>query len=290
MLQAIMITWLLNGGVYALLAVGFSLIFGVARMLNFSHTAYYMLGAFFAYSFWHQAGLNIYVASVLSVVAAVVLGTIIYKVFIERVREHETTVMIVTIALAYVIQEVVHLVYGGEPRGVIPWVAGYVELWGIHVSLQQLTVLGVVAIVLVALLLVLRKAKIGVAIRAVAQDRELGNLVGIDVGRICLLVMGMSVGLGAICGVTVASLVNVEPNLWMSPLLMILGIVVVGGMGSIKGSVMVAFIIALAETLIKFFVPSGAYLSTVVAMVAIIIMLIVRPEGLYGVVFEEERL
>jgi len=289
MIEAVIINGLIIGGVYALLAVGFSLIFGVARIINLAHTAFYMLAAYLIYSFTSSLGLNLVLSVVLSVIAVTIIGVFSYKLVIARVREHETTVLIVTIALTMIIQESVLLGYGGEFRGVPSLISGFTEILGVKVTYQYILTFGIVLILLVGVWALLMKTKLGIAIRSTAQDREVANLMGIDVARTGMITMAIAVALAAIAGALVAPSFMAEPHMWTHPLVMVLAVVVLGGLGSIKGSLLGAFILAFAETLVVFYAPSGAYLKGAVALTIMLVVILIRPEGLFGVTFEEER-
>ncbi len=289
MAENIIVYGLVTSGVYALLAVGFSLIFGVARIVNLSHTAFYMLAAYLIYSLASTAGLNLYLAIVIAIVSVIIVGIFSYKFLIARVRQHEATTLIVTIALAVIIQEAILKGFGGQPRGVPKLISGAVDIFGVTVLNQQLLTLGVVALLLLASWFFLMRTKSGVAIRATAQDRDVANLMGINVPRIEMLVMAMSVGLAAIAGALVAPLSVLTPGMWAHPLVMILAVVVLGGLGSIQGSLIGALILGFAETLVVFLAPSGAFLRTSVALTIMLIVILIRPEGLFGIRFEEER-
>jgi branched-chain amino acid transport system permease protein len=290
MIQAFIIQALVTGGVYALLAVGFSLIFGVARMINLSHTAFFMLAAYGMFFVTSQLGLNAVAAILISLVATTLIALASYKLFIDRVREHEVTVLLITIALAMVFQELMLMAFGAHFREAPTLIPGFFELMGVRITYQQILSVGIVLIVLVCIWALISKTKLGIAIRATAQDTEVANLMGINVSRILLVTMGIASAMAAIAGVVVAPLWVVFPYMWMSPLVMIMAIVVLGGLGSIKGSFIGAFIIAIVETLVVFLLPGGAFLKGAFALLAMVIILVFRPEGLYGVVFEEERL
>ena len=285
----IIVYGLVASGVYALLAVGFSLIFGVARIVNLSHTAFYMLAAYLIYSLSSAAGLNLYLSIIIAIVAVIVVGILSYKFLIARVRQHEATTLIVTIALAVIIQEAILKGFGGQPRSVPKIISGSVDLFGVTVLNQQLLTLGVVVILLLATWFFLMRTKSGVAIRATAQDRNVANLMGINVPRIEMLVMAMSVGLAAIAGALVAPLSVLTPGMWAHPLVMILAVVVLGGLGSLQGSLIGALILGFAENLVIFLAPSGSFLKTSVALTIMLIVILIRPEGLFGIRFEEER-
>jgi branched-chain amino acid transport system permease protein len=289
MAENILVNGLVASGVYALLAVGFSLIFGVARIANLSHTAFYMLAAYLIYSLATAAGLNLYLSIVLAILTVTAVGTISYRFLIARVRQHEATTLIVTIAIAVIIQEAILMGFGGQPQGLPKLISGSTEIFGVSVLNQQLLTFGVVILLLIATWAFLMKTKSGVAIRSTAQDREVANLMGINVPRMEMLTMAISVGLAAIAGALVAPLFVLTPGMWLHPLVIILAIVVLGGLGSLKGSVVGAFVLGFAENLVVFLAPSGAYLKTSVALAIMLVVILIKPEGLFGVVFEEER-
>ncbi len=289
MFQDILISGLINSGVYALLALGFSLIFGVARIVNIAHTAFYMLAAYALYGLLVVGKVPLLLAIPIAVVAVVVLSLACYKLVIEPVRQHESAVLIATIALALIFQESLLVSFGGSFLGIPNAVEGMVSIIGVRVSYQRLIVLAVVAITLVATWYLLNRTRLGLAIRTAANDQEIANLMGINVGRVAMYTVGISVALAAIAGVVVAPVFVVDPLMWLSPLVTMLAIVVLGGLGSLKGSVIGAFIIGYVEAITVFAVPSGSYLKGAVALSIMIVVLLFRPEGLFGVVFEEER-
>jgi branched-chain amino acid transport system permease protein len=290
MIQAFIIQLLVTGGVYALLALGFSLIFGVARMINLAHTAFFMLAAYGMFFCSYQLGLDPILSIILSIVVTTLVAVASYKVFIDRIREHQVTVLLITIALAMVFQELMLLAFGAHFRAAPALIPGYLEVLGVRITNQQLLSVGIVLVVLVCVWALLLRTKLGLAIRATAQDAEIANLMGISVSRVLLITMGIAAALAAVSGIVVAPLWVVYPYMWLSPLVMVMAIVTLGGLGSIKGSVIGAFIIALVETLVVFLVPAGAFLKLAFALLAMVIILVVRPEGLFGVIFEEERL
>ena len=289
MLEGIIITGLISSGVYALLAIGFSLIFGAARIINLTHTAFYMLAAYLIFTFTSSFDLNPVLSIVISIVAVTIIGVLVYKFVIERIRAHEATVLIVTIAMAIIIQEVVLLAFGGHFRGVSSLISGYVTILGIKVTYQYLLTFGAVAIILFGTWALLMKTKLGIAIRATAQDRAIANLMGINVARIGMITMAIAVALAAIAGALVAPLFTLTPYMWMHPLVMVLAVVVLGGLGSIKGSFVGALILGFTETLVVFLVPMGSFLKGAVALAIMLVIILIRPEGLFGVSFEEER-
>lgn len=289
MAQDILVNGLIHGSIYALLAIGFSLIFGVARIVNIAHTAFYMIAAYSIHFLFQNLGIPMVLAMLLSVILVTLLGLAFYRLVISPIREHESAVLIATIALAMVLQEVILILFKGHYRGTPPLIPGFSVIAGIKIINQQLLTFGVVLVVLAGVWAMLKKTRLGLAIRTTAQDRETANLMGMNVERVAMITMGLSVMLAAIAGATVVPLFVLDPFMWLSPLIMTMAIVVLGGLGSIKGSFLGAYILGFAEVLVVFLVPGGAFLKGSVALSVMIIVLLIRPEGLYGVSFEEER-
>ena len=290
MIPAIIVLTLTTGAVYALLASGMSLIFGVAHIINLAHTAFYMVAAYGLWFFMQRLGLSPIASIAITVPAVTLLGLLSYQFLLNRVRQHAQAVLLITIALAIVFQEILSVSFGSHLHTSPPLISGSTTILGVIVTNQQLLLLGVVAVVMVALWLFLSKTKLGTAIRATANDAEVANLMGINVPRTLLITMGIGTALAAVAAVLMASVWVFYPYAWMVPLTMVLAIVVLGGLGSIKGSVIGAFIIALVGTLVVFLLPEQGYMKMAFALLAMVIVLVVRPGGLFGVVFEEERL
>ncbi len=285
----ILISGLIGGSMYALLAIGFSLIFGVARIVNIAHTAFYMLAAYGIYYGTARLGIHPVWCMLVACVLVVFFGLITYWFFIDPIREHEGAVLISTIALAMALQEIMLLLFSGDFLSVPSLVKGFFTIFGVKVFYQQLLTFGAVLIVLGALRTLLMKTKLGLAIRSTAEDREVANLMGMNESRVAMITMGISVGLAALTGAIVVPLTIVNPHMWMHPLIMMMAAVVLGGLGSIKGSFVGAYILGFAEALVVFLIPAGAFLKGSVALSIMILVLLIRPEGLFGVAFEEER-
>ena len=289
MLLDIIISTLINGSAYALLAIGFSLIFGVARIVNIAHTAFYMLAAYCIYYGTHKLGLEPALCMLAAILPVTLIGLLSYRLFIDPIREHEGAVLIATIALAMAMQEIMLLLFTGDFLGVPSLVEGYRVFLGVKIAHQQLLTFGAALLVLVVVWALLLKTRLGLAIRSTAQDREVANLMGMNESRVAMITMGVSVGLAAFTGAVIAPLAIVNPFMWMHPLIMMMAVVVLGGMGSIKGSFIGAYILGFAEALVVFLIPMGAYLKGSVALSIMILVLLIRPEGLFGIAFEEER-
>ena len=289
MLLDIIITGLINGSTYALLAIGFSLIFGVARIVNIAHTAFYMVASYCIYFVTHKLGYHPVLGMLAAVPVVTLLGLITYKLFIDPIREHEAAVLIGTIALAIALQEVMLIIFSGDYLSVPALIGGYFTIFGVKVFYQQLITFVAALIVLGALRLLLMKTRLGLAIRSTAEDREVANLMGMNESRVAMMTVGISIALAGFTGAVIVPLTIVEPFMWMHPLIMMMAVVVLGGLGSIKGSFVAAYILGFAEALVVFLIPMGAFLKGSVALSIMILVLLIRPEGLFGVAFEEER-
>jgi len=273
----------------ALLAIGFSLIFGVARVINIAHTAFYMVAGYCIYFLGVKWGMNPLLSMAIAVVAVTVLGLLVYKFLIDPIREHEGAVLIATIALAMIFQEGVLLIFTGDYRTVDFLITGFFKVWGVKVFYQQLLTFAVVLVTLIALWFFLMKTRVGLAIRCMAEDREVANLMGMNESRLAMITMGVSVALAGFTGSILAPLIVLNPYMWMEPLIIMMAVVVLGGLGSIKGSFIAAFILGFAEAAVVFLIPKGAFLKGSIALTIMILVLLIRPEGLFGVAFEEER-
>jgi branched-chain amino acid transport system permease protein len=225
----------------------------------------------------------------IAVVVVTVLGLLAYKFLIDPIREHEAAVLIATIALAMIFQEAVMLIFTGDYRTVSALIEGYFIVTGVKVFYQQVLTFGVVLVILGILWILLMKTKLGLAIRSTAEDREVANLMGMNDSRLAMITMGISVALASFTGAVLAPLTVLSPYMWMEPLIMMMAVVVLGGLGSIKGSFVAAYLLGFTEALVVFMIPKGAFLKGSVALTIMILVLLLRPEGLFGIYFEEER-
>ncbi len=284
----IIIATLINGSTYAMLAIGFSLIFGVARIVNIAHTAFFMVAAYTIYFATYRLHLDPFSSMVIAIVLTSFLGWLTYVLFIKPIREHEQAVLIGTIALAMALEEIMLMIFSGDYVTVPALIKGYTTIIGVKVFYQQILTFVTVLAVLGLMRLFLFHTRLGLAIRATAQDREVANLMGMDESRVAMMAVVISVGLAGVTGAVIVPLSTIEPYMWRHPLIMMMAVVVLGGMGSIRGSFYAAYILAAAEALIVFLLPAGAYLKGAVALSIMILVLLVRPAGLFGVQFEEE--
>jgi branched-chain amino acid transport system permease protein len=280
MLTDIIVFGTIWGAIYTILALGFSLIFGVARILNLAYGAMYLVASYLIYSLVSRLGLAVVPAALLAVAATCLIGMVLYRIFIFPLREDHGRVLIVTSGIAIFLQELAVLIYSTEPRYVPTALPDSLTILGTRVTYQQLLTL-VVAVVLVYLLhAFLVRTRPGRELRAVAQDTEMAALMGIPVERAYLIAMGLSTGLAAAAGALVAPFLTVSPEMGWSPLLVAFTIVVLGGLGSLWGTIIAAFIVAYAEMLTAFMI--SPQLRDAVTFGIMILTLIFRPHGLFG--------
>jgi branched-chain amino acid transport system permease protein len=259
-------------------------------MLNMALTAFSMVTSFFIYICISELGFNPLIVAAPAISLTIILGIVIYYLCIDRVKNLEVAVMIITIAVGMLFQEVFLVIFGHQYRTVPPFISGFTEIAGVRVTFQQLTTIGVSGFMLIGIWILLLKTRFGNAIRAVSEDKEVAGLIGIDVSRICMIVTAISVGLAAIAGAVLAPIIMVHPMMWVHPLIIVLAAAVLGGLGSIKGSFIAALMLAFSETIVVCFFPGGSFLRGAVSLSVMVVVLFLRPEGLFGIAFEEERL
>jgi branched-chain amino acid transport system permease protein len=268
------------GAIYAVLALGFSIIYGVARILNLSHGALCMASSYLIYI----AIATLHWPFALAALAALVLvggyGMAFYRGVVQPMRGSHTRVLVASAAAAILLQEIAFWVFGPEARYVPSVLQGEVLVGGVVMTYQQLATVATALIAMGAVWLFLGRTRAGRALRAVAQDPEVAALSGIHVEGTYLLAMGLSAALAAVAGVLVAPFLTVAPDMGWSPLLTAFAIVVLGGMGSIGGTVVAAFLIAFVEMVTAFYV--APQLRDAATFVVMIVALTWRPQGLFG--------
>ncbi|MEA1871841.1 MAG: branched-chain amino acid ABC transporter permease [Chloroflexota bacterium] len=291
MTERVIVLTLVRGSTYAILASGLALIYGVGRIINLAHTAFLMVAAYGIWFFAVSQGWGLPESVVVTVVGTGLLGILVYRFLLDRVRGHEAAVLLITIALAMAMQELVRIVFGSLPRNIPFLISGTTEILGIPIFNQYLVTLGIATLVIISIWLVLSKTRLGIAIRATANDAEVANLLGVSIPRTLMITVGIGTALAAVAGILLAPLEGgLTCYMWISPLMMVLVVIVLGGLGSLKGSFIAAFFVGLVEAIVVTVVPTHGYLSQAFAMLAMVIVLAVRPQGMFGTLFEEEKL
>ncbi len=279
-MSAIIIQGFLISGLYALVAVGFTLIFSVGRVLNLAYGVYIMLGGYAYYTLAQVLELSKIVGLLGAILVGILFGIITYYVIVKRLLSNPIAVEISTLILAVVMQAVIVLIYSPAPRAIWPIVPGISRVHDVIISWNIVFAMLTSWIVLGALLIFIRKAQLGRAILAVSMDTKGALLSGIDPERINILTWALSGALGALAGVFFASYTQLDPTMWVSPLITAVAVVIIGGIGSIMGSLVAAHIVGFMETITTTLIAPE--LRGVFTLLLIIIILVILPKGLLG--------
>ena len=285
LVQAV-VSGLVIGSIYALMTVGMTLIYGTLRTLNMAHGVMVMGGGYVAWLAFAKAGLDPALGIVLGFVVTFAFGLALHQVAVRPLIgrpgiDLEMTGFIATLAVAIVLQNAALLIFGARNKPFPPLVGGDVRLFeGVTVSRHSI-LMGVVALaLLIALNRFLTRSRHGLAIGAVAQELSAARLMGINAGRVYLLTMALASALAGIAGVLLASVYFVSPNSGDLPLLKALIVAIFGGLGSVRGTIVAAFVIGLLESAVSLYL--GVSWSLPLLFAFIMVVLTVRPNGLYG--------
>ncbi len=277
-LLSILVLGTIWGAVYSLIAVGFTLIFGVAGIINLSHGAFYMLGAYLAYTFMTLLKINVPLSALMAVAGVALIGMAIDHFGIRPLRERHAYVLILTLAFALFFQELMYGIYGPYGKPVQSFVKGEIILGGVNISYQKLITLFVAAASVILLWVFIKKTKTGKSISAVAQNKDAAILVGIQYEKAYRMTMGISAALAAVAGVFISPILEAVPTMWAFPLFKAFAIVIIGGLGSLEGAIIASLLLGYSETLVSFLI--SANYADMVYLIAIILVLVLRPTGL----------
>jgi branched-chain amino acid transport system permease protein len=275
----VLVNGLMLGLTYVLIASGFSLIYGIMRLLNFAHGEFYMLGAFAAYLLCEALGLNYYAALLLSMILIAALGILVYRFFLRPFRDQHDPSLVIALGVAMLIGGLALLIFGENDKSISPVLTGVVKVWGATLSKERILVIVVAILLMVALALYIKFSKTGQAMRAVAQDREAAALQGIGVDSTFTLCMAISSALAGAAGALLAPLFFVNPFLGMHAVIKALIVVVIGGLGSIPGAIAGGLLLGFVESFGNTFFGD---VTEILGFVIVMMVLIFRPQGLFG--------
>lgn len=269
------------GCTLALVSLGLTLVFGILRIVNFAHGAMYMLGAYAAYYLVELAGLPYSAAVVGAGIAIAALGAFLAVAIFQRFREKMLEGAIVAIALTLLITNMAFALFSGVPKQLIGSLDDVVlDFGGVRMIGQRLLIIVVAALLLGCLTLVIRNSKWGRALRAVQQDPYVARLQGIDVDRVSIQTLALGGGLAGIAGALVAPDQVILPSMGEGPLLLAFVVIILGGMGSILGSLVASLGVGLTiSTISTYWTPTAA---TWICFLLVLFFLVVRPRGLFG--------
>jgi branched-chain amino acid transport system permease protein len=278
---------LINGAFYAMLSLGLAVIFGLLNIINFTHGAQYMMGAFCAWLLLHYVHFGDYYigywwALLIAPIIVGAIGIVIERTMLSRLYKLDHLYgLLLTFGLALVIQGIFRNEFGssGLPYQIPSLLTGGVNLGFMFLPIYRAWVIIASLIVCLATWYVIERTKLGSYLRAATENRELVQAFGVNVPRMITLTFGFGVGLAALAGVMAAPIYQVNPLMGADLIIVVFAVVVIGGMGSILGAILTGFGLGVVEGLTKYFYPEA---SSTVIFVIMVIVLLVRPAGLFG--------
>jgi branched-chain amino acid transport system permease protein len=275
----IVINGVVISSLYALVAIGFTMIFGVGGTINLAHGAVITIGAFAAY-YVTTAGFGIWAGVLAAIAVPALFSVLLYKGFAERRSDNVIVVMILTLLAAIVVEEAIRIVEGSQPRAIPTLVAGNTEILGNGVQNNLLVAVVLSWVLIAGLFAFVNYTKTGKAILATSMSPRGAALVGIESGRINLYTWAIAGVLAGLAGLFLGSYRTASWAMGREPLILSFSIVVLGGLGSIRGSLVAAYVIGFLEVITTSAIDPR--LSGLAGLVILVLVLLVRPEGLFG--------
>ena len=273
---------LINGAFYAMLSLGLAVIFGLLNIINFTHGAQYMMGAFFAWFLLNKLGVGYWWSLLLAPIVVGAVGAIIERTMLSKLYKLDHLYgLLLTFGLALIIQGLFRNEFGssGLPYQIPPELAGGVNLGFMFLPKYRAWVIIASLVVCLGTWYVIERTKLGSYLRAATENPTLVQAFGVNVPRMITLTYGFGVGLAALAGVMAAPIYQVNPLMGADLIIVVFAVVVIGGMGSIMGAILTGFLLGVVEGLTKVFYPEA---SNTVIFVVMVIVLILRPAGLFG--------
>ena len=272
----------INGSFYAVLSLGLALIFGLLNVINFTHGAQYMMGAYVAWLSMSYAGVNYWLSLLIAPVVVGAFGILMERLFLRWLYKLDHLYgLLLTFGLALIIEGVFRQFFGisGQPYPIPPQLTGLQNLGFMFLPNYRAWVVMASLIICLSTWLVIEKTRLGAYLRAATENPALVQAFGINVPLMITLTYGLGVALAAFAGVLAAPIYQVKPTMGADMIIVVFAVVVIGGMGSIMGSVVTGFILGLLEGLTKVFYPEA---SNTVIFVAMAVVLLIKPAGLFG--------
>jgi len=284
-ISAVFVSGIVLASVYALMASGLSLVWTTLGIFNFAHGALMTLAAYVAWTVSDAAGLGLWlgVGIAIAVAAVVGVGILMERLVVRPFYDHRDILLITvmtTLAAMIFIEKGSQLVWGARLKQLRPIVPGQVNFLFTTISAQEALIIAVAPVILALLWLFLRNSRLGRGIRAVGQNANAAKLIGIDVSRLFIITFALSAALAGLTGVLLGSVRMVTPAFGSEPLVKALIIVIFGGLGSLSGTILAAYLIGLLEAALVFFI--GIYWAPSMIFVLLIVILLLRPQGLLG--------
>jgi branched-chain amino acid transport system permease protein len=280
MLGQVVISGLLAGSLYAMVALGLGLVFGVMRVLNIAHGPLLMLGAYVTFWLWTTVGLTPYLSLLVSMPLLFVLGALLERFLVQRVVDApELSSLLLTFGVAIAIVNVAQLAFTSDLRSV-EYLTGSFVLGPFALSKSRVIACVLAVAITAGAFLVLQRTRLGKAIRAVSQHREVAQVCGVDVGRVRLIAFGLASALAAAGGSLVAVMVAIQPEMGHAYTFKSFVVIVLGGVGSYPGALVGGLLLGLIEQVASLVLTTQV--NEAVAYILLVLVLLLRPTGLLG--------
>lgn len=271
---------LLTGILYILVALGLTLIYGILHIVNFAHGEIYMLGAMAVFYFHVVGGLPLAPTILAIVVLSLLMGLAIERGVFRSLRGQWLQLVVASVGISLVIQSVGWIVFGIQEKTVPTYVSGIVQFLGVRLPRERLLAAGVAVVLVAGLYLLVYRTKVGLAMRAIEEDEETARMLGVNANRVAALSVATGFVLAAVAGAFVAPIYSLNPGMGLEPILMSFLIIIVGGLGSITGTVLAGLLVGVLQSVGGvLFGAEAAYGLVFAVMIAV---LVVRPAGLLG--------
>jgi branched-chain amino acid transport system permease protein len=271
---------LLTGILYVLVAIGLTLIYGILHIVNFAHGEIYMLGAMAVFYLHVIAGVPLGLTLALILALALLLGLLVERAFFRSLRGQWLQLVVASVGISLIIQSVGWIAFGIQEKNVPSYLPGIVEVLGVRLPRERLLAAGVGLVLVAALYLVVYRTKVGLAMRAIEEDEETARMVGVNANRVAAFSVAFGFALAALAGAFVAPIYSLNPGMGFESILVSFLIIIVGGLGSITGTVLAGLLVGVLQSVgAVMFGAEAAYGLVFVVMIAV---LIVRPAGLLG--------
>lgn len=284
--EEILIYGAVQGSVYALLALGYSLVYGVGGILNLAHGAYYLITAYAFYWIWLLltpliGGIySFFLGMIIALIVAAIVGMVSYLLLIKPLKEHEITLLMGTFSIGFFCEQLVIAMYDPNVHSLPTIFSNYINVLGKSIQVHWIIII-VASLVIVGIVTIfINKSKLGKSIRAVSQDREAAQLMGINADRVLMYTVIISAVLAGVAAVLYVPVDVIAPYKGWPILTGAIAVVILGGMGSLIGSVVGAYIIGFVRIATNFLIDP--VYSSLIPIIVIIVILVIRPRGLFG--------
>jgi len=271
---------IINGSLYALMSLGLAIIFGLLRVVNFAHGAQYMLGAFVAWGLLEFLGINFWFALLLAPLVVAGFGIVLERLMLRRLYAVDHVyALLLTLGISLIMEGAFRLKFGASGQPYPNPIAGGLDVSVAYFPWYRLFVIAASLAVCLGTWYTIERTKLGSYLRAAQENPSLVRTFGINVPRLLMLTYGLGVGLAGLSGVMAAPIYQVSPLMGVNLMIVVFAVVVIGGMGSIIGSIVAGFGLGVLEGLTKVFMPDAV---GIVIFLAMIVVLAVKPNGLFG--------